>query len=610
MSAAPIPLEYERRPDRQRGTSRGRQFLVLLLLGAGVQAWIGLGRGQLGEKRQILAAILAVVATVVISLVPALRSRTFVMPTRTRPLAALLLTIVSFFYLYATARQQQRDFSPILHDEYAYLLQAKMIASGKLWLPRHEVADFFESFHLITDRVYAAKYGPGTATVYAIGMGLHVPPWAVSLALSSLAVGLLYLLVSRLLDDSSGLLAAIMLLALGMFRRTSIMTMSQPLMLVLALLAVLAYLRWREQRQALWMVIIGLCIGWGALCRPVDAVCIAAGLGLAILPDCLGRGPQAGRLIVVSFGAICIAALPFLAIQLIYNKGVTGSVTTMPWDYYAKRDDPYDVLGRPPLRPDVKPVSTLAQKQIFAEEFTLPAFRQKIGQSRLANLIDRTTRTLAGPPLEEQEKNRLIYGALPTPLLVTLLPLGLLALGRRRWVVIIPVALFLLIYSQYTFFLVHYAVAIVPGIILLVLAGKEVLQSTWPAARRPIGIGFTLVILALCVGALPQLNPSRKDQWFPAPFLRDVDRKLAAISTPAIVLFKFDSERSVHEEPVYNLATASPDDAPVIRAHDLGERNRELFAYYAKRSPARVVYRLDEKDGSLTRLGLVSELAR
>lgn len=607
MSAAPVPLEYERRPARQRGASRGRQFLVLLLLGAGVQAWIGLGRGQLGEKRQILAAILAVVAAVVISLLPALRSRTIGMPARSRPLAALLLTIVSFFYLYATARQQQRDFSPILHDEYAYLLQAKMIASGKLWLPKHELADFFESFHLITDRVYAAKYGPGTAAVYAIGMWLHVPPWAVSLALSSLAVGLLYLLVARLLDDSSGLLAAIMLLSLGMFRRTSIMTMSQPLMLVLALLAVLAYLRWREHRRAVWMVVIGLCIGWGALCRPVDAACIAAVIGVAILG---GRGPQAGRLIVISFGAVCIAALPFLAVQLIYNKGVTGSVTTMPWDYYARRDDPYDVLGRPPLRADVKPVSTLAQKQIFAEEFTLPAFRQKIGNSRLANLIDRTTRTLAGPPLEEQEKNRLVYGALPTPLLVTLLPLGLLALGRRRWVVVIPVGLFLLVYSQYTFFLVHYAVAIVPGIILLALASKEVLQSTWPAARRPIGIGFTLVILALCLSALPQLNRSRKDQWFPAPFLRDVDRKLAAISTPSIVLFKFDSERSVHEEPVYNLATANPDDALVIRAHDLGERNRELFAYYARRSPTRVVYRLDEKDGSLTRLGVVSELAR
>jgi hypothetical protein len=28
-----------------------------------------------------------------------------------------------------------------------------------------------------------------------------------------------------------------------------------------------------------------------------------------------------------------------------------------------------------------------------------------------------------------------------------------------------------------------------------------------------------------------------------------------------------------------------PDDAPIIRAHDLGERNAELFRYYAARKP-------------------------
>jgi hypothetical protein len=90
-----------------------------------------------------------------------------------------------------------------------------------------------------------------------------------------------------------------------------------------------------------------------------------------------------------------------------------------------------------------------------------------------------------------------------------------------------------------------------------------------------------------------------------------VDAAVAGIGKrPAIVLFKYDPERSIHEEPVYNAGVAWPDDAEVIRAHDLGERNAELFAYYAKRGPGREVYRFDEKDQKLTDLGNVAELSR
>jgi hypothetical protein len=65
----------------------------------------------------------------------------------------------------------------------------------------------------------------------------------------------------------------------------------------------------------------------------------------------------------------------------------------------------------------------------------------------------------------------------------------------------------------------------------------------------------------------------------------------------------------VHEEPVYNVETASPDDATAIRAHDLGAENARLFEYYAKRSPDRAVYRFDEGEEKLEYLGMVTELA-
>ncbi|MDB5301841.1 MAG: hypothetical protein JWO87_3504, partial [Phycisphaerales bacterium] len=65
------------------------------------------------------------------------------------------------------------------------------------------------------------------------------------------------------------------------------------------------------------------------------------------------------------------------------------------------------------------------------------------------------------------------------------------------------------------------------------------------------------------------------------------------------------------EEPVYNTDVAWPDDAPVIRAHDLGDaRNREIYAYYARTQPECMFYRFDpQATPSLKELGRARDLA-
>jgi hypothetical protein len=598
-----------------RRASSGWQFLVLLLLAIGVQAWIVLGRTQLGERRQIFAAVVAAGLAVAAwwvrpwrEAVARIAERVANPSPRGRLLTAVIIAVVSIAYLYFTARHQHRDFSPILHDEYCYVIQSKMLASGHLWLPKHELDDFFETFHLITDRAYASKYGPGTAMFFAPAALLHLPMWVVPLILSGLAVGLMYLLASELFDGGAGLLAALLLLSLGIFRRTSIMIMSQAPMLALVLLAILAFIYWQRERRVGWMILLGVCIGWGAITRPVDALCIAIPLALGVLFE-LRQSCNRGRMKFIGLGLI--AVFPFLLLQLIYNKGVTGDFKKLPWNYYAQRYDPYDTMGRGPIDPAFRPMSDLPQLQRFFDEFTVPAYRDKIGKSRLDGLVDRAARTLAGPPLEEQEKSRLIYGALPSPLLIALLPVGLLGLReRRRWVVWLALPLFVLVYANYTFFLSHYALAIAPAVILNLLAGVEVVRRTWPGVSPLIGWTMTAVIAALALSALPEVNSSRRDQWFDAPLLRGVDKALAGIEhRPAIVLFKYDPERMIHEEPVFNTQTAWPDDAAVVRAHDLGDENARLFAYYATRSPGRAVYRYDEKEETLTYLGTVAEMA-
>jgi 4-amino-4-deoxy-L-arabinose transferase-like glycosyltransferase len=588
------------------------------LLFAGFQCWIVLGRAQFGEKRQVLAALLCGIVGAVLGARPAVLAWLdgISQPSpRVKRLSFIAITVLATLYLYATARLQHRDLSPIVHDEHVYWIQARMLAAGRLWLPRHDLAEFLDSFHLITDRVYASKYGPGAAIFFAPAALLGLPTWLTPLLLSGLAVGLIYLLATELFDNLGGYLAALMLLSLGVFRRTSTMVMSQAPMLVLALLALLALVQWRRDRRLRWVAVMGACVGCGAITRPVDAVCIALPLGSVVLFDLVNaarRAPQAGRLNVARVALVGMVAIaPFVLLQVICNKGLTGKWTDLPWSYYARLNDPYDTMGKVSASQS-RIAPALPQKRQFIDEFTRPAYEQRVGTPRLDRLEDRTTRTLTGPELREQLPSQRVYGTLPSPLLIALLPLGLLAMSSRsRWVVWAALPPFLLIYSQYNYFFPHYAVAIAPAVIVNALAAIPAIQSTWPRARW-ITPALACLLAGIGLFALPELNPSRKDQWFDAPLLRDVDRRLTRLDhTPAVVLFRYDPERLIHEEPVYNLQSARPEGAKVMRAHDLGDAaNRKIFTWFAARQPDRAFYHYDEAAQTLTYLGTAKDLAK
>src|SRR5262249_25662628 len=110
---------------------------------------------------------------------------------------------------------------------------------------------------------------------------------------------------------------------------------------------------------------------------------------------------------------------------------------------------------------------------------------------------------------------------------------------------------------------------------------------------------------------IPPLFPPEPDDGFPMYNVVFAAKEMPShVQKPAIVLFHYAPGGKVHEEPVYNIDAAWPDDQAIIRAHDLGPlRNLELFQYYAARQPQRTVYLFDRMNATLTRLGNVVELA-
>jgi len=552
-------------------------------------------------------------------------------PSQSRPvLCSLLAAIISTVYLALTAITERRHLVPAMHDEFSYLIQAHQLARGHLWMPAHPLAPFFDSFQLLVQPVYASAYFPGTAMLYVPGIWLHLPPYVTSLLISGAIAGLLFWITTELLGGLAGWLATLLLLSDIAFRQLSVMTLAQLPLLLYALLATAAWLRWRKSGSKTSAISIGVFLGLAAITRPIDALCFALPIAAAVILSknsavtrasgpCDVRGDEkassspaspawAGgpchdeppvvpfRQRSASVLAIILGAIPFLCLQLVIDRGITDHWLQTPFGLYADRDYPGTAYGFHTFNPDAKPASDLPQKQMLYQTYL-----KLIEHHQFANVLRDFYKWRLRLTVAQQSP-------VPYPLLVMLCPIALLGLTKSRAVVMASLPLFLLFYAAYVFFMPHYVMVAAPAVILFILIGADAITKM-SGNRRFVSLALTLFIAGEATAALPQLTVADHDV-FGTGILESVNTQLTALPhRPAVVLFTFDPDRNLDEEPVYNADVAWPDDADVIRAHDLGEKNRKIFNYYSRHQPDRFFYRFDEKNKSLQPLGTTRQLA-
>ncbi len=205
----------------------------------------------------------------------------------------------------------------------------------------------------------------------------------------------------------------------------------------------------------------------------------------------------------------------------------------------------------------------------------------------------------------------LLRTVVPAALLLLLLPLGFVGLrGWPRWVVFMGLPLSVILYAFYPLHLSYYALIAAPAALMLVAMGAQALASAFGPRHEQAQAVIAMAVASISFTSLSELNPWLTDPNVAAPVLTNAQRKLSEIMRPAVVLFHFEPGNDANEEPVYNITTSWPDDARVIRAHDLGNRNIELFRYYANQSPHRMIYLYDENTLELRELGMADALAR
>jgi len=496
--------------------------------------------------------------------------------------AATSIAAIVAAHLFFEAHRFRAELYLKFHDEFVYMIQAHMLARGRLWLPPYpaSVRDFFDSVYLIVDRVYAGMYPPGTAILMLPGIWLGLAHWIMPILAATAASAFLYLVLEEMFGPVRAIVGVLILNSLILFMSMSFMVLSEGPLLLAELVCFWAWMRWRKKPGAGWLILLGAAAGYGAITRPADMFCVALAIGIAIAFE-LRRQPA--RLLKAA-GVIAIAASPFLAIQIAQNIDVTGSWDETPLRYYTDRNYPAPILSfRQVSAADVPPTNS-PLKQTMMKQWILPAYEQ---HARLS----------LWEIWYPERIDEIIGQTMPNPLLVILLPLAVLSLGEiRRATIIGAMLLFFLVYTADPVFLKHYSLAIAPAIICLILMGWQSLERAFPVARKMI---FTFMLLAIGLvasGALPECNALAAPLGTSSDDARIADEILASLPRrPSLVLFQFDPKSdSYHADPAYNADVAWPDDAPIVRANDLGKNeNLPIYRYYTQRGQNRDVYLYD-----------------
>jgi hypothetical protein len=207
---------------------------------------------------------------------------------------------------------------PHVSDGVSYAFQARIFASGRLWLAPPPVPEVFETGDVVltADR-WASKYPPGFPLLLAVGYLVRVP-WLVNPVLLGLAVFGVFRLGRTLYDEVTGLLAA-GLLAISPFALIlGASYLSHTSALCVSIWALEAFVSGRRTDRARPLLLAGLLAGIAFAIRPYTAAALLLPAGLWTL---WGAGPRVAlrRAALVVTGA----ALP-LALHASFNAAVFG----------------------------------------------------------------------------------------------------------------------------------------------------------------------------------------------------------------------------------------------------------------------------------------------
>ena len=493
--------------------------------------------------------------------------------------ALALITIALYWWIWGAFVPPTES-----HDEAAYLLQARIFASGKWIEPARPLPEFFEQFHVLVTPVLAAKYPPGHSLLLVPGVLAGFPP-LVPLVLAGLSATLLFVLVRRLTDLPIAFLAWLFWLLAPLNVRFYPSYLSEVSTATLWLLGWWSLLRWWEGGQRRWLIGLSLCAAWMALCRPLTAVAFALPSGVVVLTGLVRRRSARGVVMAVCVGGLIAGILP------LSNARTTGDWRELPFVMYSRMYMPWDRMGfgfdsTPPARQPSPEVEALTA-----------VYRPLHEAHTLANL----------PGLAGARALRLALGSWGRGGWF-LLPLAAAGLWTLGWYGVVPLtaaALLLVLYLAYAHplaWMVYYLEAVPVLVVLLAVGAGRIFAAVRSRRLNPpmkAGLHTSLAVvicLSLCWSASEVPDQRRKqlrlhaDDWTLENGLRTIGAR------KAIVFVHYGPGHIVHQSLIRN----EPDleHSRIWLVHDFGPADSLLLNMASDRTP----YLYDEEHRRLLKL--------
>jgi hypothetical protein len=296
------------------------------------------------DTKALLVLLLAALLGRFINLPRGVDAATRALSTRWAPVVVGVVTTAFMAWLWGGLDQVA-----VVHDEAAYLLQAKIYASGRWTAPGLPLPEFFEQYHVFVTPMLTPKYPPGHALVLIPGILLGLPG-LVPVLLLGLCGALVYEVARRLTNPWVALLAWFLWMTAPGIMDFEPGYLSETSTSALWMLGWYALLRWREDDEPRWLAWIAFSIGLGFLSRPVTMVIFAIPVGVVVLHRIAKRG--AWKELRIPFGI----GFAFLGIWMLWCQRTTGSPFNAPYALYSRYYFPDDVMGfgltgQKPLRP-------------------------------------------------------------------------------------------------------------------------------------------------------------------------------------------------------------------------------------------------------------------
>lgn len=474
---------------------------------------------------------------------------------------------------------------PLVHDEFAYLLQADTFAHGRLTNPTPNMWEHFETFHVLFQPTYCAKFFPGQGGVLALGKVIFGDPfWGVWLSSGLMCAAIVWMLQGWLAPEWALLGGVLAILRFGVFGYWANSYWGGNVAAIGGALVLGALPRIRSSLRVRDALLMGIGVALLANSRPWEGLVLCVAVGVVAVVWCSHKQPPF-RLLIWRVGVPLTLVLAITAAGMSYYCWrTTGNPFRLPYQVYEQTYGALPFMIWQKARPEPSYRHAIL-RQLNIDEQGEQYRHQRYLRGHINRIYLATTFFLGAA---------LLFPFLA--LLFTVQDRGVwrdLRLRGRTLLVILLI--FWIGEGLVEYYNPHYSAPITGLIIALVLLAMQGLrrwnQSGIFLSRAVPAICmlvFTLRVVAAPLHlSIPRIHPYGWYQPQKLPkgwaYRAPVEKELDSIPGNHLVIVRYSPIHAVDSEWVYN--DADIEHARIIWARDMGDDdNRQLIKGYADRS--------------------------